>query len=417
MNLIKTSAFSAISTVVKLITGFVISKILALYVGPSGFAWFGQFQNFIQIVQSASGNMINTGIIKYVAQHRQDSTILSRFLSTGLRLNFYVSVGTGAVIALCCSPLSWGVFGTGSYKWLFLIFGVTLCLYTFQFFLLSVLNGEGDIPFLTFASISSNLVSLGLTLWFVKLGHASGALLALVLAPALSSLITLGICWRRPWFRVALFSSTIDWKFARKLFRYAAMALTSALIIPASQFIIRAYIARSLSWNDAGIWQAMMRISDGYLMLITSVLSIYYLPKLASLHTPKELRTEIWHGYRLILPVVSLMAFGVYVLRIHIISILFSQQFISMSDLFAYQMVGDVLKIGSWLMAYLMLAKSMTRLYIGTEMGFTLSYILLTILCVYLWGLKGATIGFAINYAFYWLFIFVRIRPLWLSHP
>ncbi len=44
-----------------------------------------------------------------------------------------------------------------------------------------------------------------------------------------------------------------------------------------------------------------------------------------------------------------------------IINILFSPQFLPMLYLFKYQLIGDVLKIGSWLLAYLMLAKAMTK--------------------------------------------------------
>ena len=89
---------------------------------------------------------------------------------------------------------------------------------------------------------------------------------------------------------------------------------------------------------SAGIWQGMMRISDGYLMLITSSLATYYLPKLASLHTNKELRAEIIHGYKIILPAVFFSCTVIYFLRFFIIKVLYTSDFSSMSDLFFYQL-------------------------------------------------------------------------------
>lgn len=46
MGLITTSLFSAISTATRILTGFLINKILALYVGPTGVAIIGQFSNY-----------------------------------------------------------------------------------------------------------------------------------------------------------------------------------------------------------------------------------------------------------------------------------------------------------------------------------------------------------------------------------
>jgi len=50
MTLGKTSFFVAISTGIKIITLFIISKMIAIYVGPAGLAIIGQLQNFVSIV-------------------------------------------------------------------------------------------------------------------------------------------------------------------------------------------------------------------------------------------------------------------------------------------------------------------------------------------------------------------------------
>ena len=50
MTLIKTSVLSAIATIIKIISGFVINKVVAIYVGPSGLAIIGQLQNFMELI-------------------------------------------------------------------------------------------------------------------------------------------------------------------------------------------------------------------------------------------------------------------------------------------------------------------------------------------------------------------------------
>lgn len=80
-----------------------------------------------------------------------------------------------------------------------------------------------------------------------------------------------------------------------------------------------------------------------------------------------------------------------------------------MRDLFAWQMVGDTLKIGSWILAYLMLGKAMVKLFIVSEVLFAALFYLLTYFLTDAFGLKGVAIAHAVNYFFYWVFVLIFI--------
>jgi PST family polysaccharide transporter len=80
-----------------------------------------------------------------------------------------------------------------------------------------------------------------------------------------------------------------------------------------------------------------------------------------------------------------------------------------MSGLFFWQVIGDFLKIASWLIAYLMHAKAMTKLFIATEIIFTAFYVGLAFLFGNLAGLHGVVLGYAVNYAVYFLIMFTAI--------
>ena len=73
-----------------------------------------------------------------------------------------------------------------------------------------------------------------------------------------------------------------------------------------------------------------------------------------------------------------------------------------------YQLVGDVIKIASWMLAYIMVAKAMTRWFIISEIAFSASFVVLVIVATEALGVRGATFAFMVNYAIYLLFI------LWL---
>ncbi|CCJ90870.1 WzxE protein [Cronobacter turicensis 564] len=69
------------------------------------------------------------------------------------------------------------------------------------------------------------------------------------------------------------------------------------------------------------------------------------------------------------LPAVATASLAVYLLRDFAIWLLFSPQFTAMRDLFAWQLVGDVLKVGAYVFGYLIIAKASLRFYILTEVS------------------------------------------------
>jgi PST family polysaccharide transporter len=81
-----------------------------------------------------------------------------------------------------------------------------------------------------------------------------------------------------------------------------------------------------------------------------------------------------------------------------------------MKPLFTFQLLGDFFKIGSWLLAFLMLAKAMTRVFIVTEVLFASSFVILSYFFMDHYGIVGATYSFCINYALYWILMAFIMR-------
>jgi PST family polysaccharide transporter len=176
------------------------------------------------------------------------------------------------------------------------------------------------------------------------------------------------------------------------------VAVTSGSI---TQILIKNHIINNFSIVQAGYWQSVWMISTMYLLIITTAFSTYYLPRLSELHIHSELRKEIMAGYKVILPFVFIAASSIYLLRDIIIVILFTPEFNSMRNLFAYQLIGDFFKMASWSLAFLMIAKAKIKLYIITEITFSISLYILTIVFVNIYGLVGVTHAYALNNFFY----------------
>lgn len=70
------------------------------------------------------------------------------------------------------------------------------------------------------------------------------------------------------------------------------MALVSALCVPISHVMVRKYLTNDLGQVSAGYWEAMFRFSSAYLIVLTSTLSVYLLPRLSELKSLQEIARE-----------------------------------------------------------------------------------------------------------------------------
>ena len=416
MNLLKTSVLNGVAVLIKTATMFLLNKILAVYVGPAGYAAIGQFQNFIQMITTFAGSAVNTAVVKYTAEYYADEKKQRTVWQTAGSIVSIFSFIFTFLVLIFHQQLSFWIFKTGEYGSVLIWFAVFLIFFNLNALLLAILNGKKEILKLITANITGSIFSLVITgLLAIKFG-LYGALIALSIYQSLNFIVTLYLSYKSEWFEFSYIFGHIELEISKKIAAFAAMALVSAVCVPLSQMAIRSYLVHEFNVTYAGYWEAMIRLSAAYLMLVTTTLSIYYLPRLSELKSLQEIRKEVYLGYKFIFPLAIVGGVLLYLLRDWIIVLLFSKKFLPMADLFLWQMIGDTLKIGSWILAYVMLSKAMTKLFITTEIIFAISSVLLTYICTQIFCFEGVSIAHLINYAIYWVVMSMFVfRELGLS--
>nr|WP_314266254.1 O-antigen translocase [uncultured Moellerella sp.] len=401
MTLVKTSLLSLIATFFKMLSGLVINKAVSVYIGPTGLAIIGQFQNFSQLVLIAAQGAINNGVVKYTAEYGKDSDKLPILLSTAGKISLATSITIGVILVSFSSFFSKIILSDVQYQFVFITFGFTIVLFVLNGLLLSIVNGLKEIRDYIKINIIQSIYSLIFTSLLIYLFGLKGALIALATNQSVILLITLLILRKHKIIKLSNFKFNYDKKISKKLFSFSAMAITSAIMVPSSQFIIRDYISSTQGLDQAGYWQGVWYISSTYLMVVTTVLSTYYLPRLSEINTLKELKKEILQGYKILLPIAISCGIVIYLAKDLIILALFSNDFSSMRPLFAGQILGDAFKISSWLLAYVLIAKSMTTIFIITEILFSILLISLSIISIDIYGTIGATYAYCLTYMCY----------------
>lgn len=415
MKLASTISWSALATMIRLANGFVSMKIVAVLIGPVGIALIGQFGNFTSIIMTLALGGISTGVIKYTSQYKDNPEELKRVWHTISWVSGVLSIPVILILLVFHTWLAKEFLHNIEYASILVIFAFSLVFYVANSLLLNILNGLHEIKRFNLLNTLNSTLGLLATIGLVYQYKVYGALLAMVTSQSITFFIIVFFVRKKAWFKLSNFFGKFDKFYFKKLLGFTAMSLTSMCVIPASQMFVREYLANHTSWDVAGCWQGMQKISDSYLMIVYTALGTYFLPKLANLQDESEIRKEIREGYKIIMPFVLGSALIIYLLRDFIIHILFAKSFGAMRDMFAWQLTGDCFKLASWILAYLMLAKSKTLLFITTELIFGVLFVVLSYIFINMNGVYGAVMAFALNYMVYFLlFLFLYKRGLLL---
>lgn len=411
-DLVKSSFFNGIANFIGILTSIISNKVVAVYLGPAGIALLGQFSNFLSMAMSFSTLGVSSGITKYVAEYKNDPGKNKKVLSTALIFILSATAVVSLVTFLCRDYFSRQLLHSSQYSSIFLMLSCTLIFFALNAFFTAVLNGFKEFKKIVSINIITSVVGLIIAIALVIKFGLYGAFLGTILSRTIVFGITVLFLFNLPWIQLRDFISGIDRMIAKKLLKYSLMAFTSVFAVAFIQLQVRNYIISHISLAEAGYWQGVVRISDIYLSFITSTLGLYYLPRLSEITRKDELLREIKNGYLLLLPLTIISSITIYLLKDLIINVLYASSFANMTKLFLFQLIGNVLKIASWILGYLMIAKAMTRLYIITEIVFGILYYLLTVVFVSRFGTIGATYSYALNYLFYLICLIYIFKDL-----
>lgn len=417
MNIARAGLYSAIGTAARLVAGLVLVKLVAWAAGPDGVGRLGQFMSLMSLLAVLAGGGISAAIVKYVAEYRDDPERLSRLLRAALGYALCAAVLMGAVALLFSRQLALWLLDDVRYESLLRVLAFAQVGIAVGNYLLAVINGFMDVRRLVFIQVVGSALSIALAAWLSWRLGLYGALLALVLGQLLWLAVGLPAWWRSPQFRLDMLRAGFDRDMIVRLAAFSVMTLSSALCASLVNLAVRDHLAARFGWEQVGYWQAVTRVSDAYLLFLTTAINVYYLPRLAALHGRDALRREIGQAWRQLLPAAAVLALLVYAAREWVTRLLFSADFGAANALYGPQLIGDVTKIAAFVLSYLMLAKAMTGLFVLSEFVFAASYLGLVFAFTARFGLVGAVYAFAANYALYLVFNALVARRYLRSLP
>jgi O-antigen/teichoic acid export membrane protein len=201
---------------------------------------------------------------------------------------------------------------------------------------------------LAFAAVSA-LLSLAAA----ALAPADNVLVALLIAQAIPAAVVVFIA--RPADSAGRFRSR-----SHPLRRYLLPSVAIGLLSPASVLVARAAVGESLSWHDAGVLQALWRLSDWVASFAAGILSFYYLPQLAAAGQGERFRAVLRTAAKATLIPAALLFALFYLFQAPLLRFLYAEDFRASDTTAALILAGAWVRIAAWVALFGLYAQRRT---------------------------------------------------------
>jgi len=410
-SLFKVTSLNSISVVIKILIGILSSKIIALFLGAPGMALVGNMRNFFSSVETITTLGFQNGIVKYAAENQNDEAHIKKIISTTFITLLCSSILFAFVLFLFSGYWNEQVFGAhNNFDFVFIVLAFSVPFYVLNVFLVSILNGFGKYNKIIYINIFGSIIGLIVSVILIWELNIAGALISVVVTPALLLFVTF-LYFRAEmdlWKYISF--QSFDFGIIKSLSSFSLMSLVSGFLGPLVFLAIRNNVIEKLGAEQAGYWSAMERISSNYLMFISTLLTVYFLPKLILATAKKDTKAVFYSYYKTILPIFIFTAGIIYVLRHFIVAFLFTKDFMPVENLFKWQLIGDTLKVASLILGFEFFAKKMTVAFIISELLSLAVLYASTLFFITDYGMEGIVMGHAFTYLLYFLVLSVYFR-------
>lgn len=364
--LLKMTSLNAGVIAVRLVISLFIQRLLAEIVGEAGIAKIGSLRNLLEMLSSFASVGIFSGVVKYVAEHKEDKEQLQKLFSSAFVFTVLGTIVVSTVLFFGADYLSETIFDSVEYIYLIKLLAVIVPFISISKVFNGVINGLSRYKKLAGIDLFSYILSSILTVALLLTHNIDGALIAIALTPAIQLFVMLFIFVKV--LREYVQFSKLKFKIpmAKSLLAFSLMSFFSTVLLNYVEIDIRVMIQKRITMADAGIWTAMTNISKNYMVFSSAIFTLYVLPKFAGIHNKTDFKAELFNIYKTLLPLFGVGMLLIYFLRDYVIQIIYPD-FDAMSPLFKWQLMGDFVRLAALVLGYQFLAKKMVRNFIFSE--------------------------------------------------
>lgn len=413
-QIIKSTTIFGGSQVFTIIIGVVRTKIVAILLGTTGVGIIGIYSSIIDIFRTACGLGMDTAGVKEIAEINtsEDKTLIDK---TIIRFNrwFLGSAIVGLIgCILFCYPISLWVFGSAEYAIYIALLSVSVFLAILTTGRSSVLQGMRRIGDMAKSNIIAAVIGLLVAVplyYFFRIK----AIPIVFIITYLVSYICVEFYYKKLGIAPIKITNREALSAGKDTLKLGLYIVIGGFVGTAAMFIVRAYITRNIDLDAAGLFQAAWVITNVYLGLVLRSMGTDFFPRLSAVASDNaKVKQLVNEQTYVVLVVASPVIVAMLLFSDFALSLLYSSDFAYATTVLKWQVLGTFLKVLSWPIAFILLAKNKGLLFLISEVLFYAAYLLSAYFLFPKYGLDATGIGYLIAYIVYLPVVFFMGRSI-----
>jgi len=413
-QILKSSALIGGSSLLTLAIGIIRTKAMAILLGPAGIGLLGLYGSISDLARSIAGMGVNSSGVRQIAEAvgSGNSDRIARTVTVLRRMSILLGVIGAALLAIFSTQISVLTFGSDQHANAIALLSVVV---------LFRLIADGQGALIQGTRRIADLAKMGV------LGAFYGTLISVPViyafgekgvVPSLIAVAAMGILMSWWYARkvqvqpVKLTRSEITQE-AASLLKLGLAFMVSGFLVMGAAYAVSAIIVRQVGLEAAGLYQAAWTLGGLYVSFILQAMGADFYPRLVGVandtRQSNRLVNEQAHVSLLLAGpgVIATLAFAPLV-----VSLFYTSKFADAVDILRWICLGMTLRVVTWPMGYILVAKGKQAIFVATDVAWTIVNVGLSYLCVKQFGANGAGIAFFGSYVFHALMIYPIVRQL-----
>jgi len=374
VKLARAMTTSAAGVALSGVASIAATKILATTLGPAAVASLQTLQQARQTAVIAATSNGQTALVQGASSleglegARYVRTVACIFLIGTLLASFGLWAGPGGVLRWVLEHTGLASMGSSVLPWL----GLAVALTSAYVFVTALLNSMGKVGTLAVLQAAGPAAVALLAYPVARSGGVRAIAIMVACSAGASAGAALVAILRYPeslrvWFFD--FRGWWDVRAARHFFSISTAMLITGFLASAAVLAVRGNIIRSQGLQRTGLFDAAWSISMNQVTLVLASVQTYYLPALTKARTSADKSSEISRVLIAGTLAAALAIAGLALAQSVVLDLLYSRAFEAAHQYLRWTLVGDYLKVSSWILSVPMLAAADMKLFLASDLA------------------------------------------------
>lgn len=395
-QILKSTSLIGGASVVSIAFGIIRTKAMAVFLGPAGIGLMGLYGSIADLAFSLAGMGIQNSAVRQIAESvgSGEAGRIARTVIVVKRASIVLGLIGAVLLVVLSGPVSLFTFGSDGQTT-----GVALLALAVLFRVVSagqgaVIQGLRRITDLARMGVVAALFGTVISIPLVYFFREQGVVPSLV-AVAGVSLLTSWWYSRRVEIETPSMTRPQVRHEAAVLFKLGLAFMANGFLTMGAAYAVRLIVLRNVGFEAAGLYQAAWTLGGLYVGFILGAMGADFYPRLTAVSSDNAACNRLVNEQAQIgLLLAGPGVLATLTLAPLVIAMFYSAEFDAAVSLLRWICLGMMLRIVTWPMGFIVLAKGAQQIFFGVEVAATLIHVGLAWLLVAQFGLQGSAAAF-----------------------